>query len=498
MADTPELSPLGPTPQQEFLRGLAKPDENRLARYNLAEQYYDGEQNVPLTDRQRAYLQTNAGHVRWCENFSETVVDVMAQRLKLEGFSVEGQEDFEQQIRDWWADGQCDELQGVVHTEVPKLADGFVFAEWDADEDRPCFYWNHPRLCKAFYDEDDNTKLSFLVKSWNARLPTGERCRRMNLYWPERIEKWYTLTTDESGSGGGSLWVPWIFDEDPANPGSSDGGVITWVRDDGTPRGIPAVHFRNKPKGGTWGRSEVLPVIPQQDGLNKTVLDLFETIDSQGGNRWATGVEGDVEFKAGAGEVFIAPNAEARFGQFTTPDLSGILEAIDQQLKRIAAKTQTPLHLLQSGGAMPSGETLKTAESPLVKKCEDRQVTLGSSWEQLLGIARVLANDFGGAGISEDERIEAQWEPAESRNDLAEAQVAQIKEELGVSKRTLLIEMGYDPDVEAEQRAEEAKDAAALMTSALNAGGSMPPGMPPDGAPSDQRVQGPAGVPRAA
>jgi len=491
MADT-DLKPLGPTQQQEFLRKLAKPDEPRLSRYNLAEQYYDGDQGVPLTDRQRTYLQTNAGDVPWCENFAETIVDVMAQRLKLEGFTVEGQEDFETDVKDWWADGQCDELQGVVHTEVSKLGDGFVFAEWDAELERPCFYWNHPRLCKAFYDEDDNTKLAFLVKRWNAKL-NGQAVRRMNLYWPERIEKWYSLSNDE-GTTEGSLWVAWTFDTDPAT-GESDGGIIPWLRSDGEPRGIPAVHFRNKPKGSTYGRSEIISTIPQQDGLNKLVLDEFETIDSQGGNKWGTGIEGDVEFKSSAGEVWIAPNPDAKFGQFDAADLTGVHAATDGQLGRIAARTQTPMHLMFAGGNLPSGETLKTSESGLTAKCDDRKITHGTSWAQLQSIGRVLANDFGGKNYDETARIEPQWEPSESRNDLAEAQVAQIKLELGVSKRTLLAEMGYDPDVEAENAKQEAEDAVAAMSKALNAGGvnMLKPG--PDGAPSDQRPQTPAGMP---
>ncbi|MCT7027908.1 hypothetical protein M1186_25535, partial [Salmonella enterica subsp. enterica serovar Minnesota] len=49
--------------------------------------YYDGDQNVRLLERARTYLD-NSG-LGFCENFCEPVIDAYAERVELQGFTVE-------------------------------------------------------------------------------------------------------------------------------------------------------------------------------------------------------------------------------------------------------------------------------------------------------------------------------------------------------------------------------------------------------------------------
>lgn len=182
--------------------------------------------------------------------------------------------------------------------------------------------------------------------------------------------------------------------------------------------------------------------------------------------RWATGVDpSSADFKNLPGDVWMAPDKDARFGDFAADEATGVLAAIEGTLSRIARRTRTPLHLL-TGGDMPSGEALRSAESGLVAKAGLRQTGFGNSWEDAMRLAMRIEQVFGEADFpagAEDGKISATWRDAQSRNEVEEANTALVKKQLGVSRRTLLMELGYDPDQEEERRsAEGSADTAAL------------------------------------
>jgi hypothetical protein len=72
--------------------------------------------------------------------------------------------------------------------------------------------------------------------------------------------------------------------------------------------------------------------------------------------------------------------------------------------------------------------------------------------------------------IPDDLTIEAQWANPETRSDEADLSAALLKKNLGVSKATLLQELGYDPEREAELRKGEAEEEAAAMAKVLDSG----------------------------
>ena len=72
--------------------------------------------------------------------------------------------------------------------------------------------------------------------------------------------------------------------------------------------------------------------------------------------------------------------------------------------------------------------------------------------------------------IPDDLIIEAQWANPETRSDEADLNAALLKKNLGVSKMTLLKELGYDPEREAELRKGEAEEEAAAMAKVLDSG----------------------------
>lgn len=458
--------------RNELLSELAEPDKARRDDYALYERYYDGDHNVRLTDRERQYLK-RAG-IPWSENFCETIIDVMADRLNVTGMLCEDNEAAQEWAEEFFEGDAIAEVAGTVHTQTPKLGDGFLGIDWDDERKTATFHWNDPAACVPVYDSAD--RLIMVAKSWSEAAPTptnpeGRHIRRLNLYLADRIEKWFT----EAGPGKGVQWQMHMDEGDEVWP-------TPWVRNDGTPRGVGIIHFRNKPKGKAYGRSELRSTIPQNDYLNKQLIDLANVLDNQGWpQRWGTGVSSKTKsvLKTVAGEIWTTPNEKAKFGQFESAEVNGILEAVDGTLRRMSGRSSTPMHLLLAGAItqLPSGESLKTAESGLIFKVKDRHPTYGLSWSTATGIAAGLEADFGESGLAfGDESFETQWQDPTSRNEKSEWEIQEVKGRVGVSRKTRLEEMGYDADKEAEQRREEAKESADAFNAGIGGGLGGGPG----------------------
>ncbi len=461
--------------QQDFLRDAANMEGSRTNGYKIYEDAYDGERRsrYELSLRQREYLE--ASGIPFAENFCQTIVDTHKRRLRVRGFDVEDREDVSGWLtKDFWRRGRLAALAGVVHGKSLSLGDAALIVDWDRATGRPKPFFNHPRNIKFVYG--DNGLLLYVPKVWNTRKtspqnPRGESIRRLNLYYPDRVAKWYTASNSSR-----SLWVPYV------DPDDSEDGVPLWPlpwtvtgRIGGEPLGIPAVHFRNNALGDDYGRSMLRPVIPLNDELEKQVLDLFQVMDTQGWKqRWAAGIKPDDKLTVEVGEWVTSQDDKARFGEFPAEDPGPLLEVLEGTIRRMSVVSATPLHdLLILNGSQPSGESRKDASTPLVAATEDRWEDAGNSWEDFARIAWRMSAAWGrgdhqAPAFDDTAVIDVQWEPAETRNDRDEVETLALEVEmLGLSRTTALRKRGHDPDEEAALRARERDDAP------------LPP--PPDG-----------------
>lgn len=471
---------------QDFLDHAADMGAERCNSFALYEHYYEEGGKVRLTDRLRKFLE--ASGLKFAENFCEVIIDVMAERLSVTGFGVDvgdtaAAEATESEVEtaatlsswlgDLWQRNRMDALQGDIHSETLIKGEAFLFCYWDPDLERPRYTFNRPDVCKAIYDPETPDQLLWVSKSWNTNVktptnPTGRTIQRLNLYYSNRVEKWYRV--QHGGSGG------WERHQD-----EGDAGWPVWWTDNGMetgePLGIPVVHFRNKSRGRSRGRSEIRGSIPQIDLLNKLVVDIAAILDNQAWRqRWATGIDGDgSRFKNVPGDVWTTTNKEAHFGDFVADDAAGALAAADQTLNRLARRSRTPLHLL-TGGDQPSGEALKSAESGLVSKIKGFQIPTGNCWEDAMLMGLRLTRAFGGLPVEIDLGrlvINAEWDDPVSRNEKEEAETALLYKELGVSKDTLLTRMGFDPQHEAEQKRLENDEAEETLSRFMDRGAGL-------------------------
>jgi hypothetical protein len=471
---------------RDFLNDAADMGAERVERYAIYRDYYDGRHKGQLLERARIVLQ--ASGLPFAENFTETVVNAHASRLVLDAFNVVDEQTSEEWLNDWRSRSDLAAVAQTIHKTTLRDGDGILIGEWDPVTGQPRMCWNDPATVKPVYGATGH--LEYASKVWTTTQtgpsnPTGMEVRRLNVYWPDRIEKWFTIGESED-------WQRWVdgYEVDPQtglpildeHTGEQIAAWPTpWLL--GTdPIGVDVVHFRNDPLGEDYGRSVEQHVIPQQDQLNKQVLDLFYVMDSQGWKqRWASGIDDTPgRLRVAIGEWVTSSNDMAKFGEFSAEDPTKLVETIEGTLRRLAARSRTPLHELLTSTA-PSGEERKQAESGIVAATEERHVDFRTPWVRVARLVNRMALAFGDGAvpIPDDAVIEPIWKMAETRSDLEDAQVANIHHGLGVSGATLLRKLGYDPDEEAELRASENQEAVTQAKAMADA--TRDPNMPPPG-----------------
>jgi hypothetical protein len=293
--------------------------------------------------------------------------------------------------------------------------------------------------------------------------------RRVNLYYPDRIEKY--VSSDDVWQG---IWRPYLDGETELVTLQDEAGreyeaAVLWWTDTGTqagePLGVPVIHFRNKDQGYNFGQSELKNVVPLQNALNKSLIDLLAAADTTAFRVfWMLGDDPSALELAPGSWIYSErpPSGDdgVQVGMFPGEDLKPLISLSEAIGMEIAKVSRTPLSLFQISGQVAAEGTLKQQESGLVAKARDRQVAFGNAWEDAMHLARRLANVFGLAGLDEDQTIAALWADPETRNEKEHLETLSLKAGLGVPQERLWREMGYNADEIAEMRAMRGEELA--------------------------------------
>lgn len=412
---------------------------SRLVSYQLWDRYYGGHHRLAFaTEKFRGAFGSLFSAL--ADNLCPAVVDAVADRLRVIGFGVEeGLETATATAWEIWRANRMDRRSGEVHVEALRSGDAYVIV-WPDEEGLPRLYPQSGAAMTVHYNEDMPGSMDYAAKFWPV-----EGKLRLNLYFPDRIEKYVSRkqvdALPETSKGFephevlGELWPlpnPWEI--------------------------VPVVHFANNTGVGEFGRSELSDVIPLQDALNKALADMLVAMEYVAlPQRWATGLDVDLDEVTGKPKVPFTPGVErvwavgdpaVTFGQFDPANLQQFLAVQDSFRMEIARVSGTPLHyLMLGGGEFPSGEAMRTAEARFLAKVEDRQLAFGNSWEDVLRLALMMSGESG-VGLS------TLWRDPTPRSAKEVAEVSLIKEQLGVSRDQILRELGYSPE-EIERMATE-------------------------------------------
>jgi hypothetical protein len=181
---------------------------------------------------------------------------------------------------------------------------------------------------------------------------------RINVYWPDRIQKF------EHADGGLKPL-----------PGEE------WTDKLGEPLGLPVVHFRNR--GKPYGRSEIRDAVPLQDAVNRNLVSMIMAAELTAFQvTYSIGAELPAEITPG---MVISINKEApltkdevvQIGTLKQGELVPYIDLARFLKGEIGEITSTPSPIFSDDLRRVSGEAMKQNDAPLVGKVRRMQVGFG-------------------------------------------------------------------------------------------------------------------------
>jgi hypothetical protein len=437
------------------------------AGYLLYQEYYDGAHRLAFaTDKFKSAF----GRLfkAFADNLCPAVVDAVADKLLLTGFAGDTADSKIAPKDAWaiWKQNRMDQRAGQVHVEALRSGDSYVIV-WPDAAGTPTIYPNAGASMMVHYDAETPGLVLWAAKQW--KLDDGTERLRLNMYYPDRIEKWVTKSKAHALPEKSISFVEYEVENEPW-PVPNEWGVV------------PVFHFANNSGLEDLGNSELGNVIPLQDALNKTIADMLVAMEFVAlPQRWITGLDVILDettgkpitpFTPGADRVWAVGATDAQFGQFDPANLEQFTRVQNDFRAEIARVSGTPLHyLMLQSGEFPSGESMKTAEERFTAKVRDRQVSFGNTWENAMALALRMAGKA-------EAQLSAEWKDPTPRSERDQINMALIKKDLGVPRARILAELGYGaeeiPTLLAEWRAEKTQLGDALLQNWEDTGGQAP------------------------
>ena len=402
---------------------------DRRNEYIKAEAYYEGSQAEIFPSLRWNRLLRNQG-TDFRFNFARTVVDSVLNRTEIANV-VAPDERANEMINEFWEQNDLEIDANEIHKRALVYGDCYAIV-WPDEDGTLSINYNSPLTTVVIYDDENPRKKSYAAKMWEVGVD-NQKMLKLNLYYADRIEKYETFGSIEVVVPGTGFTLVEVVE----NP---------WGE-------IPVFHFRTAKQ---YGIPEHYDAYGPQDAINKLIVTHMYTVDYQGApQRYALASGGNgAEFedfdddaaqrenlgalKNGPGELWYLKGVD-KVGEFSPADHRAFTEPVKDFVRSMASLTNTPLHYFEKTGNIPSGEALRTAEAPLLKKVADRQVSFGSSWRDLFRFMLRIE------GIETD--VQIKWQAVESMDTLAAWEVAVKKRVVGVSLEQVLLEMGYDLEV---------------------------------------------------
>ncbi len=402
--------------------------------------YYDGAQ--PL-----AYLaQTDADAlkgrlVRLPVNHCRLVVDVLADRLRVEGFTAGAGSPRDLDLWRLWR------RAGMVDGADQATRAALVFGRG------PVSVWADPRGGARIRPEDPRQTLV----AYNPA--TGDRAAALKrwhggefdqhgygvLYLPDAVLR---LRTASQVPLGGALPVDgWAVVETLPNPL----GVV------------PVVELVNRPAVGSLGGvSEIADVEPLVDAVTKLASDMMVSAEfGARPRRFTLGVEIVVDddgnpvnpFVDGPARVWQLEGSrqEAQVGQLDAAALTPYTEAISVLTHQIAAISQLPPAMVGIAMDQPaSAEALRASESGLAARARARQRAFSQSWAEVVRLAAEVATGRPRPDLAD---VEPVWSDPETPTVAQAADAAAKLVAAGiVPVEQARDDLGYTPEQRAAMR----------------------------------------------
>lgn len=446
-------------------------------------------------------------------NFAHIPVDAVANKLRINSVNAdeegneegifEKNEDVNSVIDDLWEYNELDEELPIIFRNAGKYGDYYVMVwpvvgeevddnvtrgfdphktarqletgdtlvEDDVIEARPVTRKSvvavdimplDPFTTRVFYDTENPKKKTYAIRSWDEG-EGNSRLVRVNLYYPDRIERWMHKGKPSKRKNAEQKWEPFTLDGNAAVMPNPFGEV-------------PIFHFRTDR---SYGRPDHINAYGPQLAINKLVTSHLATVDYQSfPQRYAlldpmadqSGMQGadsdpfapedaenDPDDDDNDSQLEADPAAVWQFsgmktvGQFESANADAFLKPFDRYVKALAQATDTPFHYFdRTGERPPSGENIRQVNEFLNSKAGFRQTSYGGEIKKFTTLSLTMMGQ-------DVERINVEWEPLEVVTAYTEWQAVNEKIAAGVPMEVALVEAGYRPALvqEWKKRAEE-------------------------------------------
>ena len=417
--------------------------------YDGNEAYYrfgGGDPYMPAGARAEYQRLITEAAANWCE----LVIDVVVERLVVEGFRTAGSTENIAELWRWWQRNRLDGRQLALYTDA--LVGGVsyvgVWPELDdqAGEPVPKITVETPRAVYVKHDPADPTVALEAVKVGTDRT------------WHYTAD---AVTAYEQRPGGGGLR--------PVGETANTLGAV------------PFVAFRTKPNGAGVPTSDLESAKPIQDRITTTTFDrLIAQKYAAFRQRWVTGMAIPVDdegnaiepFQAAVDRLWMSEDPETSFGEFQESNLAGYIAAVDQDIQTLASTTRTPPHYLLGKIVNLSADALKAAETGLTSKVRRRQVEYGEAWEQVVNLAAVAAD----RPELVDDGLETIWANTEAQSEAQVVDAALKLDALGVPREAIWERIGASPQQIAAWRGQRMREALrSAVSQPIDLGAGRPP-----------------------
>jgi hypothetical protein len=450
----------------DWIRVLLEELRRRGADYERRNDYYTGAQGQRFVAT--GYRALFARAFEWYrENICATVVEYVDNRLDLTGFtfpSAQDQETAEGDPAAWqiWQDNQLDVRSQLAHSAAMVKGLAYILVSpFAADrvgpgQRSPRITIEQPTETIVAFEPGGTARLVGL-KTWHDAT-TGRRY--VNLYYPDRIEKFQSGGRDWANQWGRGFKE---VDGAPMERRYVEGEAWPLRHTLGV---VPIVPMVNRPRlgsgmfAGIECASDIDDVIPVQDAINFLALNGIVASDKAAfPQKWATGVEIPVDPKTGKPNAEWQPDIDtilstrapdAKFGNFDVAELGQYDTALRGKLEIVSLQTHIPIsNFLRQTGQPASGEAREAADASLTKKIERRQVWFGEPWEEAL---RLGFRSLGDETRANDTSCEAEWDYAGIEPSAAKVDAIQKQRALNVPYEVLWRLLGHSPTIRRQFR----------------------------------------------
>lgn len=472
---------------KSYLDFLVAQQQERWTKRLVYRDYAEGENPTQMTDDQKILLvgADAAGNPNsdpeFNINISKIIIKAHSDRLAVRSIKVtvpdneQLSDNVNKALSQWWEQSGMNADQTNSYFSAARDGDAYPIVDYDK---------GFPRITtNQAYDGESGTEIAYedahsnqplyAAKRWTVQRPvvgntTTNRVFRMNLYFDNRIEFYISqgmkAGSKESGwrglAPGDRDYIAATLDDEGRQVGAGMQeaeildpynrpytATVVWLTVDGTPGGEPignpVKHMRHDADGGPYGNSRIADIVPgladatNRAGIstqNAQLLNGFkETIVT--GFYPKTDKDGvSNALKKSPGSYTYLGSSEANVTQLSETDLNLLIAVLDKWIVVSATLTSTPLSLFNLTAHTPAEGTQKQLESALVTAVEQSQRAYTATWQDVV-IEQIkfdtIYNDDSTIPIElynqiDDFDINIIWEPAETRNDLEERQIAVI------------------------------------------------------------------------